>query len=1104
MNDPIIIRNASENNLKSVSVEIPKNKLVVITGVSGSGKSSLIFDVLYREAESRYLGSFSTHARQFLGKMKRPEVDRIEGLSPAIAVKQQSSVHNQRSTVGTITGIYDYLRLLYARIGKAHRSLFSFNSPEGACPHCKGLGVEDRLDPKLMIADASKTLRQGALVLTAPNGYIIYSQVTLDVLDQVCRAEGFNVDIPWQDLTPEQQHIVLYGSEKIEIPYGKHPLESRMRWSGITAKPREMGYYKGILPVMENILLRDRNKNILRFVRTDSCSVCHGSRLNEKARSFQIHGMSIDRLCDLQLNDLRKLLEDWDFNGQDLEIAAPVIASIVRRIGLMERLGLGYLSLQRDSGSLSGGEAQRLRLTTQANSDLSGILYIFDEPSIGLHPHEVSGLIDILKDLRDKGNSVLVVEHDEEFIRQADWLIDVGPGPGEHGGEILVNSAVSELNRLPESIRLKSKTLEFLSAGVPSGIAAPIRKETGTILIRGARANNLKNIDVAFQLGSLNVVTGVSGAGKSTLVNFTLGNFLRNTFQGGRENVGKCDEISGWDKIGKIIAVDQSPIGRTPRSNPATYTGLFDRVRELFASMPEAVSRGFDKSRFSFNTPGGRCEACEGAGYQQIGMHFMGSVEVVCEACEGHRFDEATLAIRYRDKNIFEILELTINSAIAFFNGEPKILHYLQALDDLGLGYLTLGQRSSTLSGGEAQRVKLATELAKPQAAHTLYLLDEPTTGLHDADVVNLLTSLNTLVRQGHTVIVIEHHLGLIASAGHIIDLGPGSGREGGNLVFSGSPTEIIRCTESLTGQALKEYRKTTKIQPAPAQNSIEWAGAASSIKLKGVTTNNLKNISVEIPHQKITVITGVSGSGKSSLAFDTIFAEGQNRFLEGFSTYFRSQVGMEEKASFEELTGLTATFAIDQRMPGHNPRSTVGTLSEIYDAYRLLYSRMGMSVVTSSLFSFNHQHGACPLCDGLGFIIACDPEKLITHPERSILSGAMDGTKTGKFYGDPYGQYVATLKTVGEKLGIDFAKPWQMLNEKEKDIVLDGTGEESYQVTWEFLRNNRRGEYQFSGPWQGLINLVGEEYLRKHADRRGEGMMPLMKQTTCAACNGS
>lgn len=1138
----IRIKNASENNLKSVSVDIPRNKLVVVTGVSGSGKSSLVFDVLYREAENQYLGSFSSHALQFLGKRKWPDVEKIEGLSPAISVGQKSTQNNPRSTVGTMTEMYDYLRLLFARLGKADlnypglvidRSLFSFNTMKGACPVCKGLGVEDRLDPELLVADATKSIRDRALVITAPNGYIIYSQVTMDVLDQVCRSEGFSVDIPWKDLTREQKDIILFGSNKIEIPFGKHTLESRMRWSGITAKPREMGYYKGIIPIMETILKRERNKNILRFVRTYNCSACKGTRLNDKALSVKIFGNNIAELAGLQLDELIEVLGKMDFQGNERAIAMPILEQIINRIGVLEQLGLSYLSLARESGSLSGGESQRLRLANQVTTGLQNILYLFDEPSIGLHPRDTQKLLKIFEGLRDKGNSVLVVEHEEQIIRHADWLIDIGPDAGIHGGKVLLNMPVSGIEHLPEEEIRKSHTLSFLMGREKIMNLQTRRTGNGEIIIKGASAHNLKNIDVTFKLNALNVITGVSGAGKSSLAEDILGKFLKRIQNGEGNQPIDCTSITGYSGIKKVIDIDASPIGRTPRSNPATYTGMFDHIRDLYANQPLSKLRGYDKSRFSFNTAGGRCEDCQGAGYQEIGMHFMGNVEVLCEKCEGKRFDDETLEVTYKKKNIFDVLDMYISEAREFFNEQPGIQRFLDALNDLGLGYLKLGQRSSTLSGGEAQRVKLATELAFPHSAHTLYILDEPTTGLHETDVRVLLSALNTLVEQGNTVILIEHHLGVIQSADHVIDLGPESGKDGGFVVATGTPEEINQCSNSYTGQALKEYLKSIKpTHPTSntqyplliTQNPIPNAQypipntkylipntkqPASSITFTGISTNNLQNISVEIPHNEIIVITGVSGSGKSSIAFDTVFAEGRNRFLESFSTYARTRLGMKDKPDFEEVSGLTPTLAVDQRMIGTNPRSTVGTMTGIYDLYRLLYARVGQSiiksgVVLSSLFSFNHQHGACHSCDGLGNVTVCDPALLVTYPEKSILDGALNGSKTGKFYGDPFGQYISTLKSVGKIHGFEFSLPWRELPDHAKNLAMEGSGDEIYDVTWEYKRNNREGEHHFKGRWQGFVFLVNEEYGRKHADHRGEEMMNVMKKEVCPACHGT
>ncbi len=1088
----ISIRNASEHNLKHLSVDLPRNEIILVTGVSGSGKSSLVFDVLYREAEFRYLGSFSAYARQFLGRMRRPEVEHIEGLSPAIAIDQQPFSANPRSTLGTLTGIWDLMRLLYARhgttsgsgnTGPLSRSLFSFNAPEGACPHCQGLGVDDRLDPELLIADDRKTLREGALVVSQPNGYVMYSQVTIDVLDQVCRAEGFNVDIPWMELTMEQKRVILYGSEKIEIPYGKHPLESRMKWTGITARPRELGYYKGILPVMENILRRDRNKNILRFVRTSACPVCNGRRLNERALSVTWRGYDIAMLAALPMAELRAVLTltgaKEPLSGRPEEI----LLKIGNLAGRICGLGLGHLSADRASSSLSGGEIQRLRLAMLSGAGLSGMIYILDEPSAGLHPYETAMLIDSLKCLRDQGNTVVVVEHNEAFVPHAGWMVDIGPGPGIHGGKVLFSGPPGDLLQLPEPLLRTSATFRWLKGWEKPEIPDKPRPAGNLFSVEGVTAHGLKEIDAEFHLHAVNVITGPSGSGKSTLLNHILAPFLRQKLHQGTEKPGAFRSITGWEPVRRLVVIDPSPIGRTPRSNPATYTGLFDIIRDLYASLPESKGLGLTRSHFSFNTAGGRCETCEGAGYRQIGMHFMGPVEVPCETCNGERFDRTVLSVTFRGMTISQALDLTIEEAAGVFRDHPEMMRYLQVLTDLGLGYLTLGQRSSTLSGGESRRLKLAAGLVKPSAGHTLFLMEEPSSGLHASDVARLASALHELAGTGHTVICTDHHPVMLSFAGHLVTLG------------SGLP----------------------EMQPEPCSGAGTLSGSGY-IRVTGATTHNLKKAAVQIPHNRITVITGVSGSGKSSLAFDTIFAESRNRFLEHFSPYARTLIGMKEQPGFETITGLTPAYALEQDISPRNPRSTIGTSSGIYDLYRLLFSRVGVpsnltpatkpsglpTFISSSLFSFNHQQGACPVCDGLGVRIQCDPEKLVTHPDKSILDGAMDGTRTGKFYGEPFGQYMAVVKAMGERHGMDFSVPWNQVSEAGKRLVVEGAGEEQFDVAWSYQRNKRTGTHHFKGAWKGLIRLVEEEYARKQNDRRGEELDAVMTRKTCSACSGT
>ncbi|MCX6581381.1 MAG: excinuclease ABC subunit UvrA [Candidatus Aminicenantes bacterium] len=1123
-NKTISVRGASEHNLKSIDADIPQGQLTVVTGVSGSGKSSLVFDTIYKEARRRYLESFSTYARQFLGKLGRPPVEHIDGLSPAIAIDQKSVTRNPRSTVGTMSELYDYLRLLFARLGtvetttehgpvKLERRLFSFNSPYGACPACKGLGVRDQIDPQLLIRDPQKTLRQGALAITTPSGYIIYSQVTMEVLNRVCEAEGFNVDIPWLELTPEQQKIVLFGSNKLKIPFGKHPLESRLRWSGITAKPREEAYYKGIIPIMAAILKVKRNPNILRFARSMTCDACAGTRLNPDALAVTFRGKNIAQLAASSIDGLNDFFAGLKFPTHEAPVGEAIREVILKCIALLRELGLGYLTLDRESTTLSGGEAQRIRLATQVGSELRGILYILDEPSIGLHHRDNARLLAMLRRLRDNGNTLIVVEHDEDTIRSADRLIDIGPGAGVDGGEILFNGPVHHLWTAEGADKQldRSRTRAFLTGIETIPVPTVRRPGSGKILqVIGAAQHNLKNIDVPFRLGALNVVSGVSGAGKSTLVHHILAKFLRNRLHGAVVTAGKHAGIEGVEYIDKIIEIDQSPIGRTPRSNPATYTKLFDHIRDLFAGLPESRARKWDKGRFSFNVKGGRCETCEGAGQQEIGMHFLGNVEVVCEECGGKRFNDETLEVRYNGKNIHDILETSIAGAVEFFKGQSQVSRFLTALLDLGLAYVTLGQSAVTLSGGEAQRIKLAAELSKPATGSTLYILDEPTTGLHAADIKILLSALNRLVDKGNTVIMVEHHPDIIKCADWVIDLGPESGERGGELAALGTPEEVARSKRSHTGQLLAKVLGGvgTLSQKGPDPPEASQPPEAP-IFLKGVTTHNLKNIDVEIPVNRLTVITGVSGSGKSSLAFDTIFAEGQQRFMSGFSTYARQMMGSAGRAEIESCSGLMPAIAVSRKTATGNPRSTVGTITEIYDYYRLLFARVGKTPdavdkpLNAGMFSFNHHQGACPHCKGLGVVTACDPRRLATHPDRSLLDGALDGTKTGTFYGDLYGQYIAILQAVGQEKGMDFSRPWNQLDDDARRIAMYGTGEKTYAVTWKFKRKNRVGEHRFERTWQGFVNYVNEEYRRKHADKRGQAMLPLMTDQTCPQCHG-
>ncbi len=1104
MINKIKITGASEHNLKNIDVEILHNKITVVTGVSGSGKSSLVYDIIYNEGQRRYLETFSTHARQYLKRLKRPNVTNVTGLLPVISVNQKTVIRNPRSTVGTMSELNDYLRLLFARLGKSQkvinkkieRRLFSFNSTYGACEHCKGLGIEDVIDVNKIIKDDNKTLREGALVITTPTGYTIYSQVTIDVMNEVCNAHNFNVDIPWKDLTEQQKRIILYGTNIIKIPFGKHTLESRMKWSGITAKPREEGHYKGIIPVMEEILKRDRNKNILRFVTTKKCSACNGKRLGKDALKVLYKNKNIADFLEMTIENLHKYFSEIEFNKNEQEILYPIKTEILKRTGLLITLGLSYLKLNRVSTTLSGGEAQRIRLVNQVITQVRGALFVLDEPSIGLHPKDNKKMLSVLQKLVNNGNTVLVVEHDKDTILNADQIIDIGPLAGINGGELLFSGSVNDFisgkqkNSITHKYLHKKHNLFFKR-----------RVSEKYLKIKNASHNNLKNIDVEFKIGVLNVVTGVSGAGKSSLVHNVLANKLKTVINKATNlQIGQCDDIQGIEYISKIIEINQSPIGRTPRSNPATYTKLFDYIRDLFASLPTSKEKKWTKGRFSFNNKGGRCETCQGAGVIQVGMHFMGNVDIICDECNGKRFNSETLSIKYKGKNIFEVLELTVDDACIFFNDKAKLMQYLSTLQALGLGYITLGQPATTLSGGEAQRIKLATELSKNTKGHTLYIFDEPTTGLHFYDIEIFQKSINALLNANNTVIIIEHNTDIISAADYIIDIGPESGEKGGKIIATGTPEEIASNRNSVIGKELKLLSENNHYRI----KKNKTFNIANPIEFKGISTHNLKNIDVSIPINKLTVITGVSGSGKSSLAFDTIFAEGQKLYSESLPNYFKTFIKQKGDARFEKLKGMTPAIAINQNSKIQSPRSTLGTVTEIYDYYRLLYARVGANNLLSSLFSFNHEQGACSKCKGLGYKIVCNPNRLISKPKLSIENGAMNGHKTGKFYGDIHGQYIAILNEVGKQYSINFSLPWKELNEDAQQIAMYGTGNKMYNVIWKHKRKNIEGTHKFSTNWQGFVNLINEEFNRKHADKRGDDMLPIMKHEQCEVCKGT
>ena len=934
-NDKIVIHGARAHNLKNIDVTIPRDQLVVVTGLSGSGKSSLAFDTLYAEGQRRYVESLSAYARQFLGQMDKPDVDNIDGLSPAISIDQKTTSKNPRSTVGTVTEINDYLRLLYARIGhpicpndhieitsqsveqmvdevlalpertkiqllapivyqkkgqhkkvferiqregyvrmrvdgevydvseapeleknKKHdiaiiidrivvkegiRSrlfdsfeaalrladgyavvdvigqeemlfsehyscpycgftvgeleprLFSFNAPFGACPDCDGLGVKLEVDVDLVIPDQSKTLREGALLPWNP----ISSQYYPQMLEQACQEFNIDMDTPFEELPEEHKDIILNGSNG-EIFHFHYEND----FGGV--RDVEVAF-EGILP---NIKRRyhetnsDFTRDQMRLYMTElTCKTCNGYRLNPQALCVQVNGKHIGEMSEMAINNALNFVEELKLSEQEQMIARPIVKEVDDRLSFLKNVGLDYLTLSRASGTLSGGEAQRIRLATQIGSNLSGVLYILDEPSIGLHQRDNDRLLDSLRKMRDLGNTLIVVEHDEDTMRAADYLIDVGPGAGHAGGEIVAAGTPDEV-----AANASSLTGQYLSGKRQIPTPTERRKGNGEkIRVTGASENNLKNISVDFPLGKFVAVTGVSGSGKSTLVNEILKKALAQKINRNSNKPGRFKTITGYEAIEKLIDIDQSPIGRTPRSNPATYTSVFDDIRDLFAKTNEAKVRGYKKGRFSFNVKGGRCEACKGDGIIKIEMHFLPDVYVPCEVCHGKRYNSETLEVHYKGKNISEILDMTVEDAVEFFQHIPKIHRKLQTIVDVGLGYVTMGQPATTLSGGEAQRMKLASELHKNSNGKSFYILDEPTTGLHTDDIARLLKVLERFVDAGNTVLVIEHNLDVIKSADHVIDLGPEGGEGGGTIIATGTPEEIATVSESYTGHYLKK-----------------------------------------------------------------------------------------------------------------------------------------------------------------------------------------------------------------------------------------------------------------------------------------------------------
>ena len=1128
--ESILVHGAREHNLRNIDVQLPKDKLIVFTGVSGSGKSSMAIDTVYAEGQRRYIESLSAYARQFLGQLGKPDVDEIVGLSPSIAIDQGSTGHNPRSTVATITEVYDYLRVLYARVGQFHcpecgrevgsqtaadivqalidypertrliifapilrgsrgaheRELedlrkagfarlridgeiyelrpdltltpnqrhdidvvidrivikegveprvaqavdtallrgdgsllvhvvptegegspfvpeeddllfsedytcahcrisfvkpeprhFSFNNPDGMCENCRGLGVEMGILPKLIVPDDTLSIMQGAISLWGPldKRDTLKEKVIAEALAKHLR---FDIETPWKDLTPEQQHAILYGTGDdiltITTP-GKGGHKKRKRRRQYRAR------FHGIIPTEEQKYRfedddeTDEDTFPDYFVKMP-CRACEGTRLNPWVKAVTIGETSITDILEMSIQDATQLFGELVLPEREAFIATELLKEIRGRLGFLMDVGLGYLTLARSAPTLSGGEAQRIRLASQVGAGLRDVTYVLDEPSIGLHPRDHAGLLMTLLNLRNQGNTVIVVEHDEATMLVADWIVDFGPGAGIKGGKITDIGTPAQF--MKESNTLTAQYLR----GDKVIVQPESRRPTGDrwVQICNARQNNLQGISPKIPVGTLCCVTGVSGSGKSSLIHDILYSALARDLMKAKTVPGDYDDIRGIiggknvrvsNVIDKIININMAPIGRTPRSNAATYTKVFDAIRSLYAGLPDAKLRGYKPGRFSFNVTGGRCEACNGNGAKKVDMGLLSDVWVECEVCEGKRFNSETLAIKYKGKNISEVLEMDIDIALAHFADIPKVARGLKLLHDVGLDYIKLGQPAPTLSGGEAQRIKLSRELSKRGTGKTLYILDEPTTGLHFDDVNKLLTILHRLVDDGNTVVVVEHNLEVVNSADYLIDLGPEGGVGGGTIVAVGTPEQIVDVPESYTGRALRgDFDICSSSDPNEpqgviadsneivARNEVEGGyternvkppihlnepqGKIKNIAVRGATENNLKNIDIDIPHRKMTALTGVSGSGKTSLALDTVYAEGQRRYIETLSTYARQFIGQMEKPKVSKIEGLSPAIAISHTNAGQNPRSTVATITEIHDGVRTLYARWG------------------------------------------------------------------------------------------------------------------------------------------------------------------
>lgn len=1018
------IEHASQNNLKHISLSIPENQLIVVTGLSGSGKSSLAMGVIGNEGYRYFLESLPEYNQQQAVSIPTASVDRIIGLPPVIKVEQSKRFQSIHSTFGTLSDLSPLFRVLFARYADGEnlsKSLFSFNHPAGACPVCRGIGESEYIDVDKLLGDETKTLRQGVINTTLPNGYIMYSQVTVEELDKVCKAHGFNVDTPWKALTPEQQEVVWKGSERIQVYYGKHSLESRLRWEGLKAKPREMGYYKGILPIMSNILRMDRNPSILRFTSSRTCPACQGARIRAEHLNYRWRDLNFQQWMELPLPELYNKLQAARGKGGEQVLIDQLCIPLYDLI----RLGMHPYTLSTPSVDISSGDAQRIKLIKQVNSSLQGILYVFDEPSIGLSPAYRQHLYHILRRLIQRGNTVMIVEHDLNLIQKADWIVELGPKAGKHGGAVIFNGKRTDFLMARD---IQSPTL--------AALRAPIQKTN-------RQRKQLSEAHFEPKAQCLSVIS--------------------------RKTTPVLDSIHTYcqQQTLQIRTVSDQPIGNTPRSNPATYTGLSDLIRDLLAKTDQARQAKLRKNAFSFNNKAGRCPCCEGAGVISLSMSVMGSLNQTCPECNGKRFKSEVLDIQWKNKNIAEIYALSIAEASDFFKQEKKLASILELMLRLGLGYIKLGQPSNTLSGGEAQRIKLAKYFVQT-VRHTVLLLDAPSIGLHQQNVEQLLEALHQLKKETSGIVCFENHV--------LFQSGCDVWVNNEDDLFSGD-TPVPRPTE------------TTKIE------------------VKGAKTHVLKDMDITLPKQKLTVVTGISGSGKSSLVIDTLHRYAMQEMSKQFSSYQQSRVGHDSLFDVEHISGLTPSICISRKESQFSQRSDVAKQMDIDRSLRFVFSRKSRYEGRSwsaSHFSTAHELGKCPVCDGLGETLVPDLSKIVLDENLSIAEGLFEHNKALYYYGQAGGQYMAIVSELGKQYGFDLDTPFKALNKEQRAVLFHGIPEQTWETTWKFKTKSRAGAQQVKMIWKGLFNYLTESYLLTRKNKNIGHLLALLTPERCAHCQGS